>query len=99
MKDTTLKEIRKFEKETEQCMKCGFCSFVCPVYQEEKIETSVARGKNELIKRLISGELELNRELADRLYKCTACMSCTANCPARAPIPRIIVAARADVRR
>ena len=29
-------------------MKCGFCSFFCPVYQEERTETSVARGKNYL---------------------------------------------------
>jgi glycolate oxidase iron-sulfur subunit len=99
MTDTAFTEIRKFEKELEQCMKCGFCTFVCPVYQEEKTEASVARGKNELIKRLLSGELELNSELATRLYKCTACMSCTTNCPARAPIPRVIVAARADIAR
>ncbi len=95
----TLTEIRKLEKETEQCMKCGFCAYVCPVYKEEKTEASVARGKNELVKRLLSGELEINRELADRLYKCTACMACTANCPSKAPIPRIIVAARADIAR
>ena len=31
-------------------MKCGFCSFFCPVYQEEHTETSVARGKNFLVK-------------------------------------------------
>lgn len=94
-----LLEIAKVEKEIEQCMKCGFCAYVCPVFQEEKIEASLARGKNELIKRLVSGELEINRELADRLYKCTACMTCTANCPAKAPIPRIVVAARADIAR
>jgi glycolate oxidase iron-sulfur subunit len=99
MNQTALMEIRRFEKDTEQCMKCGFCTYVCPVYQEEKLESSVARGKNELIKRLLSGELELSRELADRLYKCTACMSCTASCPAKAPIPRVIVAARADFAR
>jgi glycolate oxidase iron-sulfur subunit len=92
-------EIEKIEKDTEQCMKCGFCSFVCPVYQEERIESGVARGKNELVKALLNGELEVNRDLADRLYKCTACMACTESCPAKAPIPRIVVAARADIAR
>ena len=95
----SLVELSKFEKETEQCMKCGFCSYVCPVYQEERIESGVARGKNELIKRLISGELEISRELADRFYKCTMCAACTENCPAKAPIPRLIVAAKADIAR
>ena len=99
MSSTAFAEIAKIEKETEQCMKCGFCTYVCPVYQEEKIESGVARGKNELVKGLLSGELELNRDLADRLYKCTACMACTESCPAKAPIPRIVVAARADIAR
>ena len=95
----SLVELSKFETETEQCMKCGFCSYVCPVYQEERIESGVARGKNELVKRLMSGELEMNRELADRFYKCTSCMACTESCPAKAPIPRLLVAAKADITR
>jgi glycolate oxidase iron-sulfur subunit len=99
MKSSALKELEKFERDTEQCMKCGFCTYVCPVYQAEKIESGVARGKNELAKALLNGDLELNRNLADRLYKCTACMACTENCPSKAPIPRIVVAARADVAR
>ncbi len=99
MKNDPLKETRRFEEETAQCMKCGFCSFVCPVYQEERIESSVARGKNELVKAMIAGELELNSELADRMYKCAACGACTESCPAKAHIPRLIVAARADIAR
>jgi glycolate oxidase iron-sulfur subunit len=92
-------ELEKVVKDTEQCMKCGFCTFVCPVYQEEKMEAGVARGKNELVKAVLNGELELTRDLADRLYKCTACMACTESCPAKAPISRVIVAARADIAR
>ncbi len=93
---TVFTEIERFKEDAEQCMKCGFCAYVCPVYQEEKIESSVARGKNELVKGLINGALEFSPELADRLYKCTACMACTESCPSNAPIPRIVVAARAD---
>jgi glycolate oxidase iron-sulfur subunit len=99
MKSSALKELERFEKDTEQCMKCGFCTYVCPVYQAEKIESGVARGKNELAKALLNGGLKLNRNLADRLYKCTACMACTESCPSKAPIPRIVVAARADAAR
>jgi glycolate oxidase iron-sulfur subunit len=77
-------------------MKCGFCTFWCPVYQEEHIEASVARGKNMMIRGLLAGELDYTQEYADRLNKCTLCMTCTANCPAKANIPNVIVAARAD---
>jgi glycolate oxidase iron-sulfur subunit len=99
MSSSIFTEIEKIQEETEQCMKCGFCTYVCPVYQSEKIESGVARGKNELVKGLLNGELEFNRNLADRLYKCTACMACTESCPSKAPIPRIVVAARADALR
>ena len=96
---STFVELEKVLEDTEQCMKCGFCSFVCPVYKEERIESGVARGKNELVKAMLNGDLEINRDLADRLYKCTACMACTESCPAKAPIPRIVLAARADIAR
>ena len=89
-------QIKRFENDLCQCMKCGFCTFWCPVYQEEHIEASVARGKNMMIRGLLAGELDYTKEYADRLNKCTLCMACTVNCPAKANIPNVIVAARAD---
>ncbi|MBA7572912.1 Lactate utilization protein A [subsurface metagenome] len=89
-------QIKRFEGDLSQCMKCGFCTFWCPVYQEERLEPSVARGKNMMIRGLLAGELDYTKEYAERLNKCTLCMTCTANCPAKANIPNVIVAARAD---
>ncbi|MDD4859774.1 MAG: (Fe-S)-binding protein [Dehalococcoidales bacterium] len=96
MAKSEFKEIKKFEKEIEQCAKCGMCAFWCPVYQEERVEYSLARGKNVIIRGLLSGELELTDKVADRLNKCTLCGTCTQNCSARVKIPTAIVAARAD---
>ena len=95
--DDRYEQIKRFESDLNQCMKCGFCTFWCPVYQEERIEASVARGKNMMIRGLLAGELDYTQEYAKRLNKCTLCMTCTANCPAKANIPNVIVAARADV--
>jgi len=89
-------EINRFESDLESCMKCGFCTFWCPVYQEERVESCVARGKNMMIRALIAGELEYTKEYTERLNTCTLCMACTTNCPAQVQIPRVIVAARAD---
>lgn len=80
-------------------MKCGFCTFWCPVYQEEKIEASSARGKNMLIRSALEGKLEFTEELAKKINKCTLCMTCTENCPAKAKIPPVVIAARADITR
>ena len=89
-------EIKRFEDDLGQCMKCGFCTFWCPVYQEERVESAVARGKNMMIRGLLAGDLEYTKAFAERLNKCTLCMTCTANCPAKANIPNVIVAGRAD---
>ncbi len=80
-------------------MKCGFCAFWCPVYQEEKTESSGARGRNILIRKALEGELELTKELATKINQCTLCMACTENCPAKTKIPPVIIAARADIMR
>jgi glycolate oxidase iron-sulfur subunit len=90
-------EIKKFEKDLGQCMKCGFCIYWCPVYQEERVESSVARGKNIIIRGLLAGDIKYSKEYRDRINKCTLCMACTANCPANTNIPNVIVAARADI--
>jgi glycolate oxidase iron-sulfur subunit len=92
-----LDQIKKFQKDLDQCMKCGFCTFWCPVYQEEKMESSVARGKNKMVKGLVEGNLEFTDKFAEKLGKCTLCATCMANCPAKTNIPNVIVAARADM--
>jgi glycolate oxidase iron-sulfur subunit len=90
------KEIRRFQKDNELCMKCGFCMSSCPVYKEELVESSVARGRNALVKGLLKGQVQFTAEMAERLDKCTLCKTCTANCPAGVDIPGVVTAARAD---
>jgi glycolate oxidase iron-sulfur subunit len=92
-----LKELKKIEKFSDQCMKCGFCSFFCPVYQEEKTETAVARGKNYLIKQVLQGKQEFTPEMGEVIGKCLLCKRCAANCPSKTQIDRVVVAARAQM--
>ena len=95
MKD--LKELTKISSYADQCMKCGFCSFFCPVYQEEKTETAVARGKNYLVKQVLAGNQEFTPELGEIISKCLLCKRCVANCPSKTQIDRVVVAARAQM--
>lgn len=78
------------------CTKCGFCMSSCPVYRETKLESSVARGKIMLVRALRDGDIELSRELADKLNLCTLCGTCAANCPAHTEVPALVTAARAE---
>lgn len=96
-KNDRFREINRFRDDLETCMKCGFCTYWCPVYQEEKVEGASARGKNMLIRSVLEGRLEFTDELADKISRCTLCMACTENCPAKAKIPPVVIAARADM--
>ena len=89
-------EINRFKEDLDKCTKCGFCMGACPVYREEKVESSVARGKIMLIRSLLSGELEVTDEMAEQLNRCTLCMTCAQNCPAGTNVPSVVTAARAD---
>lgn len=92
-----LKELKKIEQYAAQCMKCGFCSFFCPVYQEEHMETGVARGKNYLVREILAGRQEFTDEMGDIIGKCLLCKRCVANCPSKTQIDRVVVGARAQM--
>jgi len=89
-------QVEKFKADLDRCTKCGFCMSYCPVYREERVESSVARGKIMLIRSLLDGSLTLTDEMAAQLNKCTLCLTCVQNCPAGAKVPAVITAARAD---
>jgi len=91
-----LKELKKIEKYADQCMKCGFCTFFCPVYQEELVESSAARGKIFLTKQILQREQQLSDEVMDIVGKCLLCKACAVNCPAKTQVDRVIVGARAQ---
>jgi glycolate oxidase iron-sulfur subunit len=94
--DLDFTQVEKFKADLDRCTKCGFCMSSCPVYREERVESSVARGKVMLIRALLDGSLNLTDEMAAQLNKCTLCLTCTQNCPAGALVPAVITAARAD---
>ena len=74
---TRLEQLEKVKSDVELCTKCGYCTFWCPIYQEEQIETAVARGKFEMLRELLAGEREHTEEFADNLNRCMLCMTCT----------------------
>jgi glycolate oxidase iron-sulfur subunit len=94
MKD--LREIKKIEETADKCMKCGFCTFFCPVYQEDKIEYNVARGKIYLIRQIIKGEQEFTKEMQEILGRCLLCKRCWTICNPKVEIDRVVMAARAE---
>ena len=94
--DKKFAQTERFSGEVNKCIDCGNCTFWCPVYEVRPQESSVARGKNTLLRALLKGEIEINEELADALNTCTLCMACTEHCLVDCDVKSVVIAARSD---
>ncbi len=66
------------------CAKCGLCLDACPVYRELLVESSSPRGKVQLAKHIIEGDLPITEHMKDILFsQCLLCGSCVAACPSK----------------
>jgi len=83
-----------WEKEIRQCIRCGFCQAVCPVYETTFRPAYNARGRMLLLKEVMEGTISPTKELADPFYNCTTCQACTYSCPARIKVAEVVEGAR-----
>jgi glycolate oxidase iron-sulfur subunit len=89
-------ETKRFISDLGTCIECGNCTFWCPIYHEEADESSVARGKIKMIKRLLSGETDYTPEFTELLSKCMLCKTCAEHCPVACQVQSTVLASRAD---
>jgi glycolate oxidase iron-sulfur subunit len=95
---TGLEGFAGLQQELDRCMKCGMCMSVCPVYNAEKSEGGVARGKITIAEAVIAGDLELeDQEVIDTLFNCLVCKSCMQACPSGVRFDRIMLDLRAAI--
>ncbi len=80
--------------EIYNCMKCGNCQEVCPVYHEQQNESTTARGKIRLIKALLEGEIEQGNNYRYIIHNCLTCDACVEVCPCGVEIEDIVKGAR-----
>lgn len=90
----TNKVLSDFAAVIGACVKCGRCQALCPTYQADKHEGSVARGKIALAAALIDGETGLEPRLQQDISRCLMCGSCVSACPSKVPTPEIVGAIR-----
>src|SRR5271165_847476 len=95
---TGLEGFPGLQVELDRCMRCGMCMSVCPVYNAEKSEGGVARGKITIAEAVIAGDLELeDQEVIDTLFDCLVCKSCMQACPSGVQFDRIMLDLRAAI--
>jgi Fe-S oxidoreductase len=88
---------KKLEKEMLTCTFCGFCKSVCPYFEDNQWDPSVARGKVILAYGLGRKEIPADDSVVERLYQCTTCKDCERRCPSNIRVVDIVEAARADL--
>ncbi len=81
------------EDELSLCVRCGRCRSVCPTFEVERSETSVARGRVVLARHLFEG-LAAGGDASRVLNTCLLCMACEEVCTNGVPIARIVEGAR-----
>lgn len=69
------------EDEYLYCIRCGTCLYTCPTYRESVRETDSPRGRIFLARKVLEGEVELNSNLIEQMYRCLACGACNESCP------------------
>lgn len=88
-----LKNLKKEWKAIMSCMGCGDCGYAirpvvgryltCPVLEakeEEGFEIYFARGRMNVLKSILEGQIPLSKELAEWVYQCSECGNCTEVC-------------------
>lgn len=91
------KRLKKWEKELNKCIRCGYCYELCPLFKLFRWESDTPRGKLILLYGLITGEIEPSQNIAEKIFQCFYCQNCSDNCSAGVPVTDIFTDARADL--
>lgn len=90
-------DLEKLNQEMLTCTMCGFCKNVCPVFLDVGWDTGSPRGRMTMAYGLVSGELEMDDDLVNRIYQCTQCQDCSRRCPSGVECPDVVLAARREM--
>jgi glycolate oxidase iron-sulfur subunit len=87
--------LKKLDDQLVNCMRCGMCQAVCPLFQQTGRETDVTRGKLALLDGLASQILHDPKGVDEILNRCLLCGTCQSNCPSGVRVIDIFLEARA----
>lgn len=90
-------ELKKFYYQTDNCVRCGRCSTVCPTFAVSNKETMLARGRIRLAREYVEKKLEPSRRF--KLYNdlCLGCNACVEVCPPRIGVANLLGLIKADI--
>ncbi len=87
--------LAELDDQLVNCMRCGLCQAVCPVFAQSQNEGDVTRGKIALLDGLAKRMIDNAEGVKKRLDKCLMCGTCAANCPSGVDAMDIFIKSRA----
>ena len=88
-----------FTKISDDCIKCGKCKPVCPIFEITHDEAMSPRGFIELLGAYKKDELIIDKTTKKIFESCFLCTSCVEVCPNDLPTDMIIEQVRNDIRK
>jgi glycolate oxidase iron-sulfur subunit len=79
--------------EVRRCSSCGFCEWVCPTLEEQKLRYYGPRGRINIILFLLRDAIWTRKGL-ESIFSCLVCDICTTQCPAGIHIAEVIKKSR-----
>ncbi len=76
-------------EDLHNCLKCGMCQPVCPTFKVTRMERHTPRGRVQMVKHYLEGDLSITRGLQEALTSCILCESCAAACPSGVRLDRV----------
>jgi heterodisulfide reductase subunit D len=83
--------------EFDQCIKCGLCLASCPACKELLLEKYSPRGKIQLARYYVRGELDLSERYRDIFAKCLLCGACAVTCPSGVDLKSVFLGMREEI--
>lgn len=85
------------EEEYLHCIRCGLCSYTCPVYRVLVTETFSPRGRVALIRAAGQAEVDPGKNFGDKFYSCTLCAACSQVCPSGVKVDELLLGIREEL--
>ena len=78
-----------------KCIRCGLCLNQCPTYRELGVEMDSPRGRLYLMKSVVQGRSDPDKQFARHMYQCLECRACETACPSGVPFGMLMEQSRA----
>ncbi len=87
----------EIKEDLHHCIKCGLCQAVCPTFKAMKLEHYTPRGRVQIVKHYLEGDLGITLEFQEAVLSCILCDACAAFCPSGVRIDRVFRNMRGDL--